>query len=648
MNRTRTPQARMLLVAGVFAGLFLLMLGRAVGLAVFRGSALAALAARQHRQRIELMPHRGPIVDRNGVALALSVDVPSVYVRPREFAGQEERLPALAEALGLSVRTVRAKLATDQPFVWLKRQASPREALAVERLELRGVASATESRRFYPQHSLAAHVLGFVGVDSQGLEGIEHELDRFLRGQPRYLEVDRDARGREMYTRGAQMPSAQGGRVELTLDARIQDATERELAAGVAAARAVAGSAVVLDARTGEVRALANVPTYNPNTPLEAAGRDWRSRIRNRAITDAYEPGSTFKAVLASAAIAERVVSPHEMLYCEKGRYRIGKWPIRDAHPHGWLTFADVIRYSSNIGASKVAERLGQERYHHYLRTFGFGARTDIGLPGETGGIMRAVKTWARIDLATHSFGQGVAVTPLQMAVAFAAIANGGELLRPFIVRRIVAAQGAVVVRNQPSVVRRVMNQRAAETVTALLRGVVEETGGTGTRARVEGFTVAGKTGTAQKANPDGRGYSSKRVGSFAGFVPADDPRLVIVVVIDEPRTSSYGGVVAAPVFRAIAAAALKRSGVEPRRPRGMIEGPVVAPVAVQPASAAIAADGMPSFLGLSLREALTRAHEAGWDVQLTGTGYVRHQVPAPGSALADDRQVALRLVPEE
>jgi cell division protein FtsI (penicillin-binding protein 3) len=334
------------------------------------------------------------------------------------------------------------------------------------------------------------------------------------------------------------------------------------------------------------------------------------------------------------------------MLYCEEGRYQLGGWPIRDAHPHGWLTFAEVIQFSSNIGAAKVAERLGQERFYEYLRTFGFGARTGIALPGETAGIMRPVEAWARIDLATHSFGQGISVTPLQMAVAFAAIANGGELVRPFVVRRIVAADGRVVLRNRPAVVRRVISPQAARTVTALLERVVHEPGGTGTRARLDGFTVAGKTGTAQKAKRDGRGYSAKRVGSFAGFAPADDPRIAVLVLIDEPRTSSYGGVVAAPVFRAIATAALERFGVESIRPAGA--QPVAA--APQPASprGAPASGGTPSFLGLSLREVFARAQETGWDVRVTGTGYVRAQVPAVGAPPADDPRLALRLEPGE
>ena len=653
MKRARSR--RMIVAGGIFAVLFALVALRALDLAVLRGPALARLAAMQHHQRIELLPHRGPIVDRSGDPLALSVDVPSIYVRPRELraAGVDARLPALATALHMPPRALRAKLASSQPFVWLKRQALPREAETVARLELPGVYTVTEGRRFYPHGNLAAHVLGFVGVDSQGLEGLEQRYDRVIRGEPQYLEFDRDARGREMFTGGVGAAPDQGNRLELTLDAAIQEATERELQSGVAAARAVGGAAVVLDPATGEVLALANVPTYNPNEPGDAADKRWRDRVRNRAITDPYEPGSTFKAVLAAAAIEEHLVTPGELFFCEHGRFQAGGRTIHDAHPYGWLSFAEVIQFSSNIGATKVGERLGRDRYHRYLRAFGFGNRTGIELPGETPGIMRPVESWSRIDLATLSFGQGVSVTPLQMATAFAAIANGGTLLRPYVVRRIVAPGGEVVLENEPTAVRRVVSTRSARTTTELLRRVVEEEGGTGAKARLEEFPVAGKTGTAQKVDPTTGGYSSKRIGSFAGFVPADEPRAVILVLIDEPSTSSYGGVVAAPVFRAIAAAVLKRLGVEPPAPTVVARAPGAVPATprAKPASreAATPANAeTPSFLGLSLREALARAQASGWQVRVTGTGYVAAQEPMPGTPLLSVHQLALRLAPAE
>ena len=646
----------MIAVGGLFAVLFVLVAARALDLAVLRGPALARLAAMQHHQRIELLPHRGPIVDRSGEPLALSVDVPSIYVRPRELAAHasaaDGRLASLAAALHMPVRALRAKLQSRQPFVWLKRQALPREARAIGRLGLPGVYAVTEGRRFYPHGSLAAHVLGFVGVDSQGLEGLEQRFDRVIRGEPQYLEFDRDARGREMFTGGVQAAPDHGGRLELTLDAGIQEATERELHNGVAAARAVGGAAVVLDPATGEVLALANVPTYNPNEPGDWTDKRWRDRVRNRAITDPYEPGSTFKAILAAAAIEERVVTPGELFFCERGRFQTAGRAIHDTHPYGWLSFAEVIQYSSNIGAAKVGERLGRERYHRYLRAFGFGGRTGIELPGETPGIVRPVQRWTHVDLATLSFGQGVSVTPVQMAAAFAAIANGGTLLRPFVVKRVVAPNGEVVLENEPTAVRRVVSTRSARTTTELLRRVVEEEGGTGTKARLEDFPVAGKTGTAQKVDPSTGVYSSKRIGSFVGFVPADEPRAVILVLIDEPATSSYGGVVAAPVFPAIAAAVLKRLGVEPpapivvaRAPRGAPGKPSARRARTEAASSVAET---PSFLGLSLREALARAQASGWEVRVTGTGYVAAQQPMPGTRIVAERRLALRLSPVE
>ena len=404
-------------------------------------------------------------------------------------------------------------------------------------------------------------------------------------------------------------------------------------------------TAIVINPRDGQILALANWPRINANDISSAP----EYATEDQAVGFSYEPGSTFKAILAAAAIEERVVRPTDMFFCENGRYRIGRWTIHDSHPHAWLSFAEVIQYSSNIGATKVGDRLGADRYARYLHAFGFGARTGIELPGESPGILRPVESWARIDLATHSFGQGVSVTALQMAVAFGAIANRGILMRPFLVRRVVDRSEHVTVENHPVAVRRVVSERTAATVTTLLRRVVEEKGGTGERARLDDFPVAGKTGTAQKVNQQTGGYSSKRIGSFVGFVPADRPRIVVLVLIDEPGTSSYGGVVAAPVFRGIADVVLRRLGVES-------EAPMVQPAAVRtvPAGTRVVPrtvstrdlPATPSFLGLSRREALARARASGWDVEVTGVGYVHEQVPPPGSPLARDRRLALRLVP--
>lgn len=673
MRLPRGRRARVVVIAALLTLCFLLLLGRAIDLAVLRGPEFARQAARQHHEEVALVPHRGEVVDRNGDLLALSLDVPSIYVRPKELGDDRSRLTDVARALHVPMTRLQPRIARE-PFVWLKRQALPRELSSVIDLRVSGVGHIDEPRRVYPHGDLAAHVLGFVGMDAQGLSGLERRFDREIRGEPVRFAVDRDARGREFMRAAFADAPTQGSRVELTLDEKIQAVTERELAAGVANARAAGGAAVVLDPTTGEILALANVPTFNPNDRSDWGNPRHKDRVRNHAISDPYEPGSTFKAILAASALEDHVVTPTERFFCENGAYHVGKWTIHDSHPHGWLSFAEVVQFSSNIGASKVGDRLGRERYYGWLRRFGFGQRSGVELPDESPGILRDGKTWARIDLLTHSFGQGVSVTPVQMVAAYAAIANGGMLMRPYLVRRITAANGEVSLEHEPEAVRRVISQRTSEVTTELLRRVVEEKGGTGSQARLDDFMVAGKTGTAQKVDARTHVYSSKRIGSFVGFVPADHPRAVILVLIDEPGTSSYGGVVAAPVFRNIAAATMALMHVQPTvRPattpvgrkqpvqagRGKVvpavdknRPPAPAPhvelAAVPPVEGPVPEPGTPSFLGLSLREALTRAHADGWTVDVRGTGWVAEQSPPPGTPLAGDRRLALELRPDQ
>ena len=651
MTPAPARRTRILWMAGFFVVLFALLLMRAVDLTVLRGPDFARRATRQHRQTIKLVPQRGPILDRNGDLLASSLNVPSIFIRPRRLTAPDlARLPQLAKALGLPLASVRAKVNGTQPFVWLKRQALPQEAQAVAALGIAAVGQVDEARRFYPHGQLAAHVLGFVSVDSQGLAGLERRLDTQIRGEAQEVEVARDAHGRVFHKGTFGTKPLEGARVELTLDAHLQDVTERELAAGVAASRARAGAIIVMDPKTGEILALANEPAFNPNDPGDRAGPEWRNRSRNRILTDPYEPGSTFKGILAAAALDRGVVRPGDALFCENGNYRYANKIIHDVHGHGWLTMAESIQYSSNICATKIADRLGKERYYQYLRDFGFGDRTGIELPGEEPGILRNVSTWARIDLATHSFGQGVSVTPLQLVAAFGAIANGGTLVRPFLVRRVVGAGGEVIQETKPTAVRRVIKPETARVATQVLRRVVEERRGTGVKARIEGYPVAGKTGTAQKVTPGAHGYSGKYIGSFVGYLPADAPRAVILVMIDEPAGRGFGGTVAAPVFQKVGTAIMKAMGVEPEGPVEVLPAPAPEPVvemadAVPPLE--LAPGSMPSFLGLSMREAMTRAHGDGFDVRLTGSGWVAAQDPRPGTPRADDRRLALELRPD-
>ena len=552
---------RIAATAGLFVAVFAVLTARAVQLTVVQGAALHERADRQHLQSVPMLARRGPIVDRNGEPLALTRESAAVFVRPQEIDRNPEVLGAVARVLDIPADVVAERAAAKAPFVWLKRQVSLDRWDDLARLGIDGIGSEQARQRVYPQGAVAGHILGFTGIDGQGLEGVERMLDADLRGEVEAMAVERDAWGRRIAVDGQWRPLPRvGAKVELTIDAALQRVAETELQKAVDEFGAKAGSVVVLVPDTGEVLAMANVPRFDPNQFRAASPSQWR----NRAITDCYEPGSTFKAVLAAEALERGAVSPQDKIFCENGHYAVGRRTIRDSHPHGVLTFADVIAESSNIGAAKVAERLGRDDFGAALERFGFGRPTGIDLPGEASGLVRPTDKWGRIHLVTTAFGQGIAVTPLQLARAFAAIANGGRLMRPYVVRRVVGQSGHVLEVKRPHVDARVMSPQTASTLTGILTRVVEM--GTGKQAQMEGFTVAGKTGTAQKVDPGSGRYSARdRVASFVGYVPAEDPALVILVVIDTPRKATYGGVVAAPVFKRIAEYGLARRGILPR-----------------------------------------------------------------------------------
>jgi len=635
-------RARILAVGGGIAVLLAMVALRIVQFTLTQSPDLAALARRQHHEQIHIAAHRGAILDRHGETLASSVERPSVYVRPRRVnAADRARAEAgLGAALGLPSHDVAAKLASASNFVWLKRAVSPREQSAVQGLGIGGLGEVTEARRFYPHGAVAAQVIGVADVDLRGFEGIESVYERDLRALTRTLEIERDALGREILTEGMDDPRAlDGATVQLTIDVGLQTIAEGALEAGVREAQAAAGTAIVLDPWTGEVLALANAPTFDPNHrgTIPPANR------RNRAINDFYEPGSTFKAILAAAALEHGVVRPDEMIFCENGAMPVGKWVIHDHHRHGWLSMSEAIAVSSNIAAAKMGERLGRDRFHPFLVDLGFGKPTGVDLLGEVGGMLRPARDWSRINLMTTSFGQGIAVTPLQMARAFAAIANGGQLVQPYVGLRATSAAGEELWTHRPNLIRRVMRPETAKAVTAMLEQVVAE-GGTGTKAQIAGVRVAGKTGTSQKVERGtGRYSSDARVASFVGFLPADAPKFVIMVMVDEPQTSKYGGMVAAPIFRAIGAAALEREGLVPAQPSPLLQR--AAMERDEPALPAVPL-GVPSFLGLSKRMAVERARDLGWMVQVTGEGYVQSQTPAPGAAEAPGKELALSLAP--
>jgi cell division protein FtsI (penicillin-binding protein 3) len=663
-------RARVGMTMAAFAIAFVALATRASVLTLIDGEWLAERARRQHTRLLELEPRRGPIVDRAGEALGLTRESVDVFVRPRQVEADDAELAELARLLDLPADFVASQARSSKPYVYLKRRVSPARWARVLELGIAGVGREQTRERVYPRGPLAGHVVGFTNIDGKGIEGIELRFDEELRGEGKAIPVKRDANGRDRMLGGEWSGplTRVGARVELTLDAGIQHVAEIELENAVNAFAAEAGSAIVIDPRSGEILAMANVPRFDPNEFRRSGPTQWR----NRAITDVYEPGSTFKAILAAAALRDGAVAPEEVIDCEGGSFRIGRRTIHDHHRYDLLSFADVIAHSSNIGCAKIGSRLGAERLHGAFLDFGFASRTGIQLPGEVSGLVRAPLSWKPIDVATASFGQGVAVSPLQVASAFAGLGNHGRMMRPFVVRRVVDENGNLIVDRRPSVARQVVEPEVAAAVTDILVRVVEE--GTGGQAKVPGFAVAGKTGTSQKVE-DGRYHPKDRVASFVGFVPAHDPALAILVVVDTPtRQSTYGGVIAAPVFRRIAEYALGRVGVyqseDPLRERrpdaagngiddgngavariaavatagaaggsGIVAAAYAPSARYRPAEPAFAAlaplpaiDAMPSYLGLGMRQALLRAHESGWRVRIEGSGYVVSQDPPPGA----------------
>ena len=657
MNDRRGKWAlwRIRLIGGLFAFFFVITSARAFYLQVIKKEQLVKLAERQHQKTVPLTPARGTIYDRTNAPLAVSIEMDSCYAEPRTIDNVPEVAAKLAPLMGMTREEVRRKLAGNKGFVWLARRISPDLAQKIKALDIEGIGFVKESKRFYPNAEMAGAVIGFTGLDPEGLEGIELKYDATILGSSGYLVTERDALGRDIAMKGTLVKQAsKGHNVTLTLDKNIQYITEKELAVAVESSRARGGIALVMEPQTGRVLAMANYPTFNPNSYFKYPP----ALLRNKCITDSFEPGSTFKVFLISGALEEKVISPGDGFNCEGGSYSIGGRTIHDTHHYGRLSVADVLKYSSNIGAAKIGARLGQERLHSYLRGFGFGARSGIDLPGEANGYMRDRSQWFAVDLATISFGQGVSASALQLASAFSAVANGGTLMKPYLVERISDENGNVLQQFSPEARRRVISPETARTVTHMMEGVTTE-GGTGMNASVEGYLVAGKTGTAQKVYPITRGYSvDKRTASFIGFIPADNPRLTILVVIDEPKTSPYGGVVAAPAFKAIAQQSLCYLNVPPakgEKPRKeTIQAKQEPAPQVDPSAAA--AEGsideggegvvMADFRGQSMRQVLRTMEKRGLNVKLLGSGRAVEQNPPPGRRIGPADHVWVRFAP--
>ena len=548
---------RYILLHLLLAG-FGVILFRLVSLQVLQAAELTARADRQHQKSVTLEGARGTVTDRHGKVLAMNVEVPSIFGVPTSLDSPANAARSLSPVLHIRREEIEKKLRQDKHFVWLARKVEPDQGRRLEQLSIDGIGMVMEGRRFYPKGPLLAHVLGFVGMDGMGLEGLERRYESQLHGEKRLTILQRDALGRTVFPKDLreQVP-ATGQALTLTIDEVIQYIAEKELEEAVDHARAKSGTIIVMEPRTGAILAMAVSPRFDPN----AVGSLTADRWRNRALTDTYEPGSTMKVVVAAAALEERVMMPGSMLFGENGRMTIANTTIHDHEKLGWMTFAQMIQKSSNIGAAKTGMLVGDQRLYRYLQAFGFGQRTDIDLPGEVSGLLKSPREWGRRSLASISMGQEVGVTPLQMITAVSAIANDGVLMKPYVVAEVRDQKGQRAKEILPQVKRRAVSPATARTLTTIMEGVV--TSGTGTKAAIPGFRVAGKTGTAQKVDPRTGTYSSAlSIGSFVGFVPADAPRLAIIVVVDEPQGEAWGGVVAAPVFRRVGEQVLTYLGV--------------------------------------------------------------------------------------
>lgn len=636
---------RVAILAVLFLVLFVGLLSRALHLQIISGDDLKGLADRQHTRNLVSQPERKMILDRNGQKLAATIRVDSIYADPSKISDPEQAAARLAGVLDVDRARIRTLLSRRGSFVWVARRVSPDQKQRVQELGIDGIYTIPEPQRFYPHRELACHVLGFAGLDSQGLEGLELQYDSVLKSGPRRFLWSRDAKGTSIYREnGAPAAVYTDGAVDLvlTIDGRIQNLVERELNEAVSHTGAKSGMVIVMDIRTGEILAMANSPSYNLNT-FGSYSADVR---RNRAVTDTFEPGSIFKPFVVAAALEEGVLSEKDSIYCEDGSYAIGGRTIREAQlkKFGNLSPGEIIKYSSNIGTVKISEKMGRDVLHRYLSSFGFGSRTGIDLPGEVGGIMRSAQDWRAVDFATISFGQGISVTGIQLAAAMSAIANNGVLMKPYIVKAMVSGNGTVVREFHPTPVRQVISPLTARRMTAMMADVVESDDGTGRAARVTSVSVAGKTGTSQKFDFTLRQYSSKQViTSFIGFFPVEQPRMMVLVVLDEPQKNRWGGVAAAPVFRDISENILTRFNRDIDLKR-LSTLPAEPEISILPASAIPAPHErvhsfnhperehlVPDFTGLSVREVLRAGQDLGIDIRVTGSGWaVSQQVQVP------------------
>jgi len=547
-------------IVGIFFVLsFSVICAKAVHVQAYQNAWLSQKAAGEYEQSFTSFGKRGTIFDTTGRELAVSAEVVSVAAYPRRIKDPHTTARVLSGVLESDTDGIYESLTSKRSFAWIKRQISPRQAEAVKTLDLEGVDFISEHSRFYPNRSLAAQVVGFSGIDERGLDGIEFHYNDDLKGSDQRFKIITDALGRGFESESPNTFGVSGHNIVLTIDRTIQYITEKALEEAVVNFSAKSGVSVVMDPKTGAVLAMANYPQFNPNRYKDFGKEIWR----NRCVTDAFEPGSTMKIFSAAAAIESKICTPNTIFYCENGQYSVGSNVVHDTKSHGWLPLHKIVKYSSNIGAVKISQTIGSELMYNTLKAFGFGEKTGIDCPGESSGRLSSYQKWSKIDAGTIAFGHGISVTAIQLTAAVSAIANDGLLMKPYIVQSVRDEQGNMVSQFGPKPIRQSISPETARTITQMMMTVIED-GGTGTNARLSGYTACGKTGTSQKTNRRGEYTNENYIGSFVGFAPVENPKVAILVVIDEPKKNYYGGLVAAPAFKKIAEATLNYMNVPP------------------------------------------------------------------------------------
>lgn len=642
-------KSRIIFLFITVCGLWTLLIGRAFDLQVLPDERLKSLQARQFQTVVTLQARRGAILDRFGRDLALSTRAVSIYADPKILTQHKQVAKKIAPLLGQHWQNIDAKIKDkSKRFVWIQRLLAPEEADAIKALGIKGISFIDEWRRVYPNDSLMAQAMGFVGNEGQGLEGVELTYDNELKGSKKRVTVKRDARGRPLLADGLLFTeNPDGNDLQLTIDSELQFALESELKNALREYGAKSAVGIILDAQTSAVRAMASAPGFDPNIKSRVES----GNQRNRGISDQFEPGSTMKSFVVATALHKKILQPNSKYFCEMGQFKVGDRIIREAdskHKFGSLTVSEILSFSSNVGSTKIAFQLGADEVRSGLAEFGFGQKLGVDLPGEAKGSLQAVP-WSPHLLSNISFGHGISATALQVANGYAALVNGGVLRAPYVVDSIRDLESGEVRKTEPKVLRRVLTAEESEKMRLMLMSVTNE-GGTGVNARVNGFLVGGKTGTAQKANPNGRGYlPNAYISSFAGFIPAHQPQFVIYVAVDDPQKTYYGSQVAAPIFSRLASYAARREGLVPLILSGekkLILSSQEKPseIAPLPKNQEQPVLKIPDLKSLSVREVIREVGGRDIDIKFIGTGKVELTDPPAGAEIKDSKKITVYL----